>query len=80
MPEGETPHHIQLQVFDDLCDSVKPGDRIEVVGVYRAQGLRVNSNRLTMKNIFNTYLDAISFKKTAEGRIGVEVNQEDGAD
>lgn len=30
IPEGETPHTVSLFAFDDLVDSVRPGDRIEV--------------------------------------------------
>lgn len=31
IPEGETPHTVTLFAFDDLVDTVRPGDRIEVI-------------------------------------------------
>ena len=60
VPDGDTPHHIQLCAFEELVDYVRPGDRVEVVGIYRAQGMRVNANKRSMKNIFITYIDVVS--------------------
>lgn len=57
IPDGDTPHHLQLYAFEENVDYVKPGDRVEVVGIYRAQGLRLNEFRRSMKNIFITYID-----------------------
>ena len=34
IPEGETPHTVALYVFQDLFDSVRPGDRVEVTGYH----------------------------------------------
>ena len=36
VPEGDTPQTVSLMAYDDNVDSVKPGDRITVTGVYRA--------------------------------------------
>lgn len=60
IPDGDTPHHVQLCVFEELVDSVRPGDRVEVVGIYRAHGMKSNSSRRTMNNIFVTYIDVVS--------------------
>jgi DNA replication licensing factor MCM4 len=30
IPEGETPQTVSLYAFDDLCDTVVPGDRVTV--------------------------------------------------
>jgi DNA replication licensing factor MCM4 len=60
IPDGDTPHHIQLCVFEELVDSVRPGDRAEVIGIYRAHGFKTNHNRTTLKSVFVTYIDVVS--------------------
>lgn len=80
VPDGDTPHHIQLCAFEEHVDYVRPGDRVEVVGIYRAQGMRVNSNRRTMKNIFITYIDVVSYQKVDNSRFGVETEDKENED
>ncbi len=60
IPEGETPTNVNLIVYDDLVDECKPGDAVEIIGIYRAQPLRVSRNRRELKSIFNCYVEAIS--------------------
>ena len=36
---GETPHTVTLFAFDDLVDSVRPGDRIEVKTLFSVRSL-----------------------------------------
>jgi DNA replication licensing factor MCM4 len=64
IPEGETPHTVNLCVFDSLVDAVKPGDRIDVTGIYRAVGKRMNPKSRSISTIFRNYIDVIHFKKT----------------
>jgi DNA replication licensing factor MCM3 len=35
-PTGMMPHSIEVVLEEDLVDKVKPGDRIQVTGVYKA--------------------------------------------
>eukprot|EP01080_Neovahlkampfia_damariscottae_P012116 gene12116-5608_t len=64
IPEGETPHTVNLCAFDSIVDSVKPGDRIDVTGIYRAVGKRLNPKNRSISTIFRNYIDVIHFKKT----------------
>ena len=50
-------------------DTVQPGDRIEVTGVYRAASLRVNNRHRTLKSVFKAYIDVVHFKKTDSKRL-----------
>ena len=80
VPGGDTPHHIQLCAFEEHVDFVRPGDRIEVVGIYKAQGMKVNANKRTMKNIFITYIDVVSYQKADSTRFGVETEDKEEKD
>lgn len=64
MPEGETPYTVSIFAFDSLVDAVRPGDRIEVTGIYRAIPRRSNPHMRTLKTIYRTYLDAIHFRRS----------------
>ena len=35
-PPGQLPRSVQVILQNDLVDSIKPGDRVEVTGVFRA--------------------------------------------
>jgi len=63
VPEGETPYTVTLFAFDDLVDSVRPGDRLEVTGVFRAVPRRVDPKRRTVRSIYKTYIDTIHFRR-----------------
>ena len=84
MPEGETPLTVHLCCYDELVDSVKPGDKCEVVGIYRAQGMRINPYQRVTKSIFRTYVDVVSFTKQNRKRmenpdedfVGNDINEE----
>lgn len=59
---------MRMCAYEDLVDYVRPGDRVEVVGIYRATGMRVNNNMRTLKNIYQTYIDVIGFVKSDSKR------------
>jgi DNA replication licensing factor MCM4 len=69
IPAGETPHTILVMCYDDLYDSVRPGDRVTVTGVCRAQGLRAQPNQRSENAILRTYIDVIHFEKTSNRRV-----------
>jgi DNA replication licensing factor MCM4 len=69
IPEGHTPHTVTLVVHDHLVDSVKPGDRVNVVGIFRATPQRISPNVRTVKSVYRTYLDVVHFEKVSGIRI-----------
>jgi DNA replication licensing factor MCM3 len=52
-PMGQLPRSIELILDDDLVDKVKPGDRIQVTGVYRALATSSNGQGST-SGVFKT--------------------------
>lgn len=70
IPEGETPQTISLFVFDELVDTVKPGDRMEVVGIYRAIPRRVNPKTRTVRSLYKTYIDVVHFRPADQSSDG----------
>ena len=64
IPEGETPCTLTCFAYDDLVDTVRPGDRVIITGVYRAIPRRVNPRIRVVNSIFKTFIDVIHFKRT----------------
>lgn len=74
VPEGETPQNVAVCVYDDLVDAVRPGDRIEITGIYRASAVRPNKNWRQCNSVFRVYVDAISIAKERKDRIDTNVD------
>ncbi|KAF9623122.1 hypothetical protein IFM89_037638 [Coptis chinensis] len=72
IPEGGTPHTVSLVMHDRLVDSGKPGDRVEVTGIYRAMTVRVGPTQRTIKSLFKTYVDCLHLKKNDTSRMDAE--------
>ncbi|KAE9038899.1 DNA replication licensing factor [Phytophthora rubi] len=66
IPEGETPYTVLLFAFDDLVDGVRPGDKVEVTGIYRAVPMRSNTRQRVVKSVFKTYVDVVHFRRVDE--------------
>ena len=62
VPAGQTPASVVTFCFDDLVDSIQPGDKVEITGVLRAQPIRVNPKISKVKSIYKTYVDVIHFR------------------
>ena len=63
IPEGETPHTQSMCTWDLLVDVAKPGDRVEVTGIFRATSVRTNPRHRTLRAIYKTYLDIVHIRK-----------------
>eukprot|EP01018_Ginkgo_biloba_P013305 Gb_36024 [translate_table: standard] len=72
IPEGETPHTVSLLMHDKLVDAAKPGDRVEITGIFRAMTVRVGPNQRTVKSLFKTYIDCLHLKKADKSRMQAE--------
>ena len=62
IPEGETPHSVTVFVYRDVVDSCKPGDRVEITGVFRAAPSRSNPRQSTLHTVYRTYIDGIHIR------------------
>jgi DNA replication licensing factor MCM4 len=80
MPEGETPVTIHLCAYDELVDYVKPGDKCEFVGIFRAQGIRVNPRQRITKTTFRTFIDLVSITKYNKNRMNQDEMDENDID
>jgi len=76
VPDGETPQNIAVVVFDDLVDQVRPGDRIEITGIYRAAPVRPIRNWKQCSSVYRTYVDAISIQ-AEQRRAATPLDQKD---
>jgi len=74
VPDGETPQNVAICVFDDLVDKVRPGDRVEVTGIYRASAVRPNKNLRACSSVYRTYVDAIAVASERKGRVDAQVD------
>lgn len=72
VPDGQTPHSINLCVYDELVDSCRAGDRVEVCGIFRSLPVRINSKQRALKNLYKTYLDVVHIQKIDKKRLGTD--------
>ncbi len=61
--KGETPHSVSLFAYHRMVDEVKPGDRVEITGIYRVSSIRVSTVQKTVKSVFKSYIDVLHFQK-----------------
>mmetsp|Transcript_3137 Transcript_3137/g.4179 ORF Transcript_3137/g.4179 Transcript_3137/m.4179 type:complete len:791 (-) Transcript_3137:377-2749(-) len=53
-PMGQLPRSVELILDHDLVDKIKPGDRVQIVGVYRALASNSINGQSTTSGVFNT--------------------------
>jgi len=69
MPEGETPQTVSMCTWQKMVDLAKPGDRVEITGVYRALPVRVNPRHRTVRSLYKTYIDIQHVRKIERGML-----------
>lgn len=74
VPDGQTPHSVSLCVYDELVDSCRAGDRIEVTGTFRSIPVRANSRQRVLKSLYKTYIDVVHVKKVSDKRLGADTS------
>ncbi|RLE81386.1 MAG: hypothetical protein DRJ51_03930 [Thermoprotei archaeon] len=75
LPPGQLPRSIEVVLKDDLVDTVRPGDRVIVVGI-----LNVEEEKTLRKDrppIFKTFLEANYIETVGKDIFEVEITPED---
>ncbi|OMH78964.1 DNA replication licensing factor MCM4, partial [Zancudomyces culisetae] len=78
IPDGQTPHTVSLVLHDELVDSIRPGDRLEIVGVFRGVPVRPKSRNRTILALYRTYIDVVHLRRTAAIQIQPDILEESG--
>eukprot|EP01031_Cornospumella_fuschlensis_P031068 gene31068-37548_t len=66
VPAGRVPRHKEVTVLDDLIDVARPGEEIEVTGIYCHAQARL-SKKATGLPLFNTLIEANCIQKRSGG-------------
>ncbi|KAJ2855598.1 MCM DNA helicase complex subunit [Coemansia erecta] len=69
IPDGQTPHTVTMTLHDELVDSARPGDRLEITGVYRGVPVRANPRNRTVQAIYRTYIDVVHVRRLGRSRV-----------
>ena len=59
VPAGHTPASLSAFCFDDLVDSVQPGDKVELTGIFKAQPMKVHPRLSKVQSLYKTYVDVV---------------------
>ncbi len=59
IPPGETPTSVNVHLSADLVSMVRPGDRVDVVGIYRATPQRAQRGRKAIMTLFKAHIDLV---------------------
>lgn len=51
---------------------------MEITGIYKAMGVRVNANKRVLKNIYRTYIDVINYVKSDKKSFDISEKEQNG--
>ncbi|QPG73625.1 DNA replication licensing factor, mcm4 component [Brettanomyces nanus] len=69
VPDGQTPHSVSLCVYDELVDTCRAGDRVDVCGIFKSSPVKVNPRQRALRTLYKTYVDVVHIKKTDARRL-----------
>ncbi|GMR54041.1 hypothetical protein PMAYCL1PPCAC_24236, partial [Pristionchus mayeri] len=69
MPSGQTPHTVTVFAHGALAETVQPGDRVTLTGIFRAQAVRSNPKQRALNSVYRSNIDALHFRKTDKQRL-----------
>eukprot|EP00026_Physarum_polycephalum_P002662 Phypoly_transcript_02670.p1 GENE.Phypoly_transcript_02670~~Phypoly_transcript_02670.p1 ORF type:complete len:848 (-),score=98.11 Phypoly_transcript_02670:120-2663(-) len=73
-PPGQLPRSVDIILENDLVDKLKPGDRVQIVGIYRALASVQNG---TARGVFRTMLQANSLRTLGREDCGPVLTEQD---
>lgn len=74
IPEGATPQTVQLTVHESLVEVSRPGDKVIITGIFRANPIRASRVERKVKQIYRTYIDVLHFKRADENQLDMFAN------
>ncbi|MFX1573094.1 MAG: minichromosome maintenance protein MCM [Promethearchaeota archaeon] len=75
LPPGRIPRSIQALLTYDLVDSVKPGDRVNVMGIYKS--VLAQSTKSINSTLFKTYINVNFIDPEDKSDDTIELSKED---
>lgn len=80
IPDGQTPHTVSMCVYDCLVDFARPGDKVEVTGIYRAAPVKVSARTRKIKTQFRTFIDVVHIRRSSCERLTMALPDETPVD
>ena len=68
---GSTPLNVPCVLYLDDVEELKPGDRVELTGIYRVQSSRAGIGSSSLKSVYKVFLDVMNFSKTKDGSVNL---------
>ncbi|MDK6028281.1 minichromosome maintenance protein MCM [Ignisphaera sp. 4213-co] len=73
MPAGRMPRSIDVDVYDNLVDVARPGDRVVVVGILKLRG----SGSRRVKSLYDSYIEVNNIIVSQRMLEEIEITRED---
>lgn len=69
---------VMAYVYDEMIDICKPGDFIELTGIFRCSPIRINPRLRVVKSVYRGYIDANSVRTDHLNRFLIPVEEMEG--